>query len=78
MPSLPPRRVCDIVQDFMGIKNLPKGHKNDRIKGGREKAIEKSKNQKKGCNICSLTDHNRHTCPNNGKVSPSSPPFLLH
>jgi hypothetical protein len=44
----------------MGIKNPPKGHKNDRIKGGRKKAIEKSKNQKKGYNICSLTDHNRH------------------
>ena len=51
MPSLPPRKVCDIVQDFMGIKNPPKGHKNDRIKGGREKAIEKSKNQKKGCTL---------------------------
>ena len=46
MPSLPPRKVCDIVQDFMDIKNPPKGHKNDRIKGGREKAIEKIKNQK--------------------------------
>ena len=60
----------------MGIKNLPKGHKNDRIKGGREKPIEKSKNQKKGCNICSLTDHKTYL-PKQGKSFTIIPSFLL-
>nr|GEW16383.1 protein FAR1-related sequence 5 [Tanacetum cinerariifolium] len=40
-----------------------KGRKKLRIKGGKEKAIEKSLKGINSCSLCDGTDHNKKTCP---------------
>ncbi|GKG44825.1 hypothetical protein Tco_0486263, partial [Tanacetum coccineum] len=40
-----------------------KGRKKLRIKGGKEKAIEKSLKDRNSCSLCGGTDHNKRTCP---------------
>ncbi|GKC98099.1 hypothetical protein Tco_1168374, partial [Tanacetum coccineum] len=40
-----------------------KGRKKLRIKGGKEKAIEKSLKGRNSCSLCGGTDHNKRTCP---------------
>nr|GEV49964.1 protein FAR1-related sequence 5 [Tanacetum cinerariifolium] len=40
-----------------------KGQKKLRIKGGKEKAIEKSFKGRNSCSSCGGTDHNKRTCP---------------
>ncbi|GKF24098.1 hypothetical protein Tco_0076420, partial [Tanacetum coccineum] len=37
--------------------------KNLRIKGGKEKEIEKSLKGRNSCSLCGGTDHNKRTCP---------------
>ena len=75
MPKVPSRTVSQMVHQFLGVekpkkkvvknpsKASNKGYMKDRIKGGREIALEESKKQKKGCGICGSKDHNRRTCP---------------
>ena len=81
LPKVPPRTVAQMVHQFMGVKkptkknvNNPsrasnKGYMKDRIKSGREIALEENNKKKKGCGICGLTDHNRRTCPKRSGAS---------
>nr|GEY49041.1 hypothetical protein [Tanacetum cinerariifolium] len=45
-----------------------KGRKKLRIKGGKEKAIEKSLKGRNSCSLCDGTDHNKRTCPRRFEV----------
>ncbi|GKC74445.1 hypothetical protein Tco_1120328 [Tanacetum coccineum] len=38
------------------------------IKGGKEKAIEKSLKGRNSCSLCGGTDHNKRTCPGRFEV----------
>nr|GFA01925.1 protein FAR1-related sequence 5-like [Tanacetum cinerariifolium] len=45
-----------------------KGRKKLRIKGGKDKTIEKSLKDRNSCSLCGGTDHNKRTCPRRFKV----------
>ncbi|GJV92576.1 FAR1-related sequence 5-like protein [Tanacetum coccineum] len=61
--SKPP--AIDVNNPTVG---LTKGGKKLRIKGGKEKAIEKSLKGRNSCSLCGGTDHNKRTCPGRFEV----------
>ncbi|GKC21960.1 ribonuclease H-like domain-containing protein [Tanacetum coccineum] len=56
MVSCNPSRTLVDTESKLGRKKL-------RIKGGKEKAIEKSLKGRNSCSLCGGTDHNKRTCP---------------
>ncbi|GKC49509.1 protein FAR1-related sequence 5, partial [Tanacetum coccineum] len=74
-PNPPSRNKTDNLEQLVGVLkpaavdvNNPtvgstKGRKKLRIKGGKEKAIEKSLKGRNSCSLCGGTDHNKRTCP---------------
>nr|GEV07492.1 hypothetical protein [Tanacetum cinerariifolium] len=58
--GVPKPRVDDVNNPTVGST---KGRKKLRIKGGKEKAIEKSLKGKKSCSSCGGTNHNKRTRP---------------
>ncbi|GJV13727.1 FAR1-related sequence 5-like protein [Tanacetum coccineum] len=74
-PNPPSKNKTDNLEQLVGVPkpavvdvNNPtvgstKGRKKLRIKGGKEKAIEKSLKGRNSCSLCGGTDHNKRTCP---------------
>ncbi|GKB24894.1 protein FAR1-related sequence 5 [Tanacetum coccineum] len=58
--GVPKPSAVDVNNPIVGSTN---GRKKLRIKGGKEKAIEKSLKGMNSCSLCSGTDHNKRTCP---------------
>ncbi|GKE09919.1 hypothetical protein Tco_1413470 [Tanacetum coccineum] len=58
--GVPKSSVVDVNNPTVGST---KGRKKLRIKGGKEKAIEKSLKGRNSCSLCGGTDHNKRTCP---------------
>ncbi|GJR53535.1 protein FAR1-related sequence 5 [Tanacetum coccineum] len=56
---VPKPPVVDVNNPIVGST---KGQKKLRIKGGKEKAIEKSLKDRNSCSLCGGTDHNKRTC----------------
>ncbi|GKA45924.1 hypothetical protein Tco_0738720 [Tanacetum coccineum] len=52
--------VVNVNNPSVGI---PKGHRKLRIKGRKEKAIEKSLKNMNACSLCGSFDHNKRRCP---------------
>nr|GEX26903.1 protein FAR1-related sequence 5 [Tanacetum cinerariifolium] len=71
----PSKSKTDNLEQLVGVLKPPavevnnptigstKGRKKLRIKGGKEKAIEKSLKGRNSCSLCGGTDHNKRTCP---------------
>ncbi|GJV28565.1 FAR1-related sequence 5-like protein [Tanacetum coccineum] len=71
----PSKNKTDNLEQLVGVSKPPvvdvnnptvgstKGRKKLRIKGGKEKAIEKSLNDRNSCSLCGGTDHNKRTYP---------------
>ncbi|GJT78791.1 protein FAR1-related sequence 5 [Tanacetum coccineum] len=57
---VPKPPVVDVNNPIVGST---KGQKKLRIKGGKEKAIEKSLKDRNSCSLCGGIDHNKRTCP---------------
>ncbi|GJY55383.1 hypothetical protein Tco_0454498 [Tanacetum coccineum] len=57
--GVPKPSVIDVNNPIVGST---KGRKKLRIKGGKEKAIEKSLKGRNSCSLCGGTDHNKRTC----------------
>ncbi|GJZ16636.1 FAR1-related sequence 5-like protein [Tanacetum coccineum] len=74
-PNPPSKNKTDNLEQLVGVPKPPavdvnnptvgstKGRKKLRIKGGKEKAIEKSLKGRNSCSLCGGTDHNKRTCP---------------
>ncbi|GKD37498.1 FAR1-related sequence 5-like protein [Tanacetum coccineum] len=74
-PNPPSKNKTDNLEQLVGVPkpaavhvNNPtvgskKGQKKLRIKGGKEKSIEKSLKGRNSCSLCGGTDHNKRTCP---------------
>ncbi|GKA56418.1 FAR1-related sequence 5-like protein [Tanacetum coccineum] len=74
-PNPPSKNKTDNLEQLVGVPKPPavdvnnptigstKGRKKLCIKGGKEKAIEKSLKGKNSCLLCGGTDHNKRTCP---------------
>ncbi|GJT56940.1 hypothetical protein Tco_0991994 [Tanacetum coccineum] len=60
LDGVPKPSVVDVNNPTVGST---KGRKKLRIKGGKEKAIEKSLKGRNSCSLCGGTDHNKRTCP---------------
>ncbi|GKD92930.1 protein FAR1-related sequence 5, partial [Tanacetum coccineum] len=79
-PNPPSNNKIDNLEQLVGVPkpadvdvNNPvvgstKGRKNLRIKGGKEKAIEKGLKGRNSCSMCGGTDHNKRTCPRRFEV----------
>nr|GEZ97235.1 protein FAR1-related sequence 5-like [Tanacetum cinerariifolium] len=57
--------VVDVKNPTVGST---KGRRKLRIKGGKDKAIEKSLKGRNSCSLCGGTDHNKRTCPGRFEV----------
>ncbi|GKA45878.1 hypothetical protein Tco_0738674 [Tanacetum coccineum] len=74
-PNPPSKNKTDNLEQLVGVSkpaavdvNNPtvrsnKGRKKLHIKGGKDKAIEKSLKGRNSCSLCGGTDHNKRTCP---------------
>ncbi|GJU38530.1 FAR1-related sequence 5-like protein [Tanacetum coccineum] len=74
-PNPPSKNKTDNLEQLVGVSKPPvvdvnnptvgstKGRKKLHIKGGKEKAIEKSLKGRNSCLLCGGTDHNKRTCP---------------
>nr|GEX06248.1 protein FAR1-related sequence 5-like [Tanacetum cinerariifolium] len=79
-PNHPSKNKTDNLEQLVGVPKPPvvkvnnptvgstKGRKKLRIKGGKEKAIEKSLKGRNSCSLCGGTDHNKRTCPGERKL----------
>ncbi|GJY01866.1 protein FAR1-related sequence 5 [Tanacetum coccineum] len=79
-PNPPSNNKTDNLEQLVGVPkpaavdvNNPvvgstKGRKKLRIKGGKEKAIEKGLKGRNSCSMCGGTDHNKRTCPRRFEV----------
>ncbi|GKC31272.1 protein FAR1-related sequence 5 [Tanacetum coccineum] len=63
--GVPKPVVVDVNNPTVGST---KGQKKLCIKGGKEKAIEKSLKGRNSCSLCGDTDHNKRTCPGRFEV----------
>ncbi|GKB54576.1 protein FAR1-related sequence 5 [Tanacetum coccineum] len=63
--GVPKPVVVDVNNPTVGST---KGQKKLCIKGGKEKAIEKSLKGRNSCSLCGGTDHNKRTCPGRFEV----------
>ncbi|GJW73769.1 protein FAR1-related sequence 5 [Tanacetum coccineum] len=63
--GVPKPPVVDVNNPTVGST---KGRKKLRIKGGKEKAIEKSLKGRNSCSLCGGTNHNKRTCPGRFEV----------
>nr|GEU54485.1 protein FAR1-related sequence 5 [Tanacetum cinerariifolium] len=76
----PSKNKTDNLEQLVGVLKPPvvevnnptigstKGQKKLCIKGGKEKAIEKSLKGRNSCSLCGGTDHNKRTCPGRFEV----------
>ena len=75
-PNPPSKNKADNLEELVGVPkpaqkivNNPsvgstKGRKKLRIKGGKERALDKNLKNRNACSLCGATDgHNRRTCP---------------
>ncbi|GJW19707.1 hypothetical protein Tco_0027143 [Tanacetum coccineum] len=80
----PSNNKTDNLEQLIGVPKPPavdvnnptvgstKGREKLRIKGGKEKAIEKSLKGMNSCSLCGGTDHNKRTCPGRFEVQDES------
>nr|GEY36407.1 protein FAR1-related sequence 5 [Tanacetum cinerariifolium] len=74
-PNPPSKNKTDNLEQLVGVLKPPvvdvnnptvgstKGQKRLHIKGGKEKAIDKSLKVRNSCSLCGVTDHNKRKCP---------------
>nr|GEW56450.1 hypothetical protein [Tanacetum cinerariifolium] len=74
-PNPPSKNKTNNLEQLVGVPKPPvvdvnnptvgstKGRKKLCIKGGKEKAIEKSLKGRNSCSLCGGTEHNKRTCP---------------
>nr|GFB59503.1 protein FAR1-related sequence 5 [Tanacetum cinerariifolium] len=79
-PNPPSKNKTDNLEQLVGVSKPPvvevnnptigsnKGRKKLCIKGGKEKAIEKSLKGRNSCSLCGGIDHNKRTCLGRFKV----------
>ncbi|GJS98470.1 hypothetical protein Tco_0819640 [Tanacetum coccineum] len=73
--KLPTKNKVDNLEHLVGVAKspvvnvnnpsvgTPKVHRKLRIKGGKEKAIEKTLKNMNACSLCGSFDHNKRRCP---------------